>query len=295
MQSRELINWQAILRLTAGATLISFSAVFVRLAQVGPVTAGFYRVLFGGIFLCLFALIKGYFRRPGKRSFYIALICGLVYALDLTFWHKSIHAVGPGLATVLGNFQVFIMAAAGIFVFSERLTWRFVGAMCLAMLGLFMLVKPGWIEFGSQWRWGVFFGLLTAVAYAAYIILVRTLQDRQTFGEVVLNMAILSLTTCVIMGVELKLAGESFQIPDKGSLAVLAAYGFSSQMLGWVLISTALPRIEVSLAGLLILLQPALAFVWDILFFARPTVLLEVFGAGVALVAIYFGITRHKV
>ena len=275
--------------------MISFSAVFVRLAQVGPVTAGFYRVLFGGVFLCLFALIKGYFRRPGKRSFYIALICGLVYALDLTFWHKSIHAVGPGLATVLGNFQVFIMAAVGIFVFSERLTWRFVAAMCMAMLGLFMLVKPGWIEFGSQWRWGVFFGLLTAVVYAAYIILVRTLQDRQTFGEVVLNMAILSLTTCVIMGVELKLAGESFQIPDKGSLAVLAAYGFSSQMFGWVLISTALPKVQVSLAGLVILLQPALAFVWDILFFARPTVLLEVFGAGVALVAIYFGITRQKV
>ena len=295
MHRCESINWQAILRLTAGATLISFSAVFVRLAQVGPVTAGFYRVLFGGIFLCLFALIKGYFRRPSRRSFYIALICGLVYALDLTFWHKCIHAVGPGLATVLGNFQVFIMAAAGLFIFSERLTWRFIAAMCLAMLGLFLLVKPGWIEFGSQWRWGVFFGLLTAVVYAAYIILVRTLQDRQTFGEVVLNMAILSLTTCVIMGVELKLAGESFQIPDKGSLAVLAAYGFSSQMLGWVLISTALPRIEVSVAGLVILLQPALAFVWDILFFARPTVLLEVFGAGVALVAIYFGITRQKV
>ena len=294
MHTIHLVDWKAVIILIIGATLISFSAVFVKLAAVGPITAGFYRVLFGGVFLLLFALARGYFRELSRKSLYMALLCGVVFALDLTWWHKSIHGVGPGLATVLSNFQVFIMAGAGLVLFSERLTLRFVLAVCLAMLGLFLLVKPGWTTLGPQWRWGVLFGLLTAVAYAAYILLVRFLQTKKSFGAVVINMALLSLATSLIMGIQLQLAGESFLIPDGISLAALAGYGFFSQMVGWILISTALPRVQVSLAGLIILLQPSLAFIWDILFFARPTGALEVMGAGLALTAIYLGLTRQK-
>ncbi|MFP4035807.1 MAG: DMT family transporter [Desulfovermiculus sp.] len=294
MHTSSLVDWKAVLTLIVGATLISFSAVFVKLAAVGPITAGFYRVVFGGIFLLLFALARGYFRELTRRSLYMALLCGVVFALDLTWWHKSIHGVGPGLATVLSNFQVFIMAAAGMVLFSERLTLRFIVAVCLAMAGLFMLVSPGWSTFGAQWRWGVYYGLLTAVAYAAYLLLVRFLQTRKSFGAVVVNMALISLATGLIMGVQLQLAGESFSIPDETSLAALAGYGFFSQMVGWILISTALPRVQVSLAGLIILLQPSLAFIWDILFFARPTGIVEVIGAGIALTAIYLGLTRQK-
>ena len=294
MHTIHLVDWKAVITLIIGATLISFSAVFVKLAAVGPITAGFYRVAFGGVFLLLFALARGYFRELTRKSLYMALLCGVVFALDLTWWHKSIHGVGPGLATVLSNFQVFIMAGAGLALFSERLTLRFVLAVCLAMVGLFMLVKPGWTTLGPQWRWGVFYGLLTAVAYAAYILLVRFLQTKKSFGAVVINMALLSLATSLIMGVQLQLAGESFRIPDGISLAALAGYGFFSQMVGWILISTALPRVQVSVAGLIILLQPSLAFIWDILFFARPTGALEVMGAGLALTAIYLGLTRQK-
>ena len=294
MHTIHLVDWKAVITLIIGATLISFSAVFVKLAAVGPITAGFYRVAFGGVFLLLFALARGYFRELTRKSLYMALLCGVVFALDLTWWHKSIHGVGPGLATVLSNFQVFIMAGAGLALFSERLTLRFVLAVCLAMVGLFMLVKPGWTTLGPQWRWGVLFGLLTAVAYAAYILLVRFLQTKKSFGAVVINMALLSLATSLIMGIQLQLAGESFRIPDGISLAALAGYGFFSQMVGWILISTALPRVQVSLAGLIILLQPSLAFIWDILFFARPTGALEVMGAGLALTAIYLGLTRQK-
>jgi len=219
MHTIHLVDWKAVITLIIGATLISFSAVFVKLAAVGPITAGFYRVAFGGVFLLLFALARGYFRELTRKSLYMALLCGVVFALDLTWWHKSIHGVGPGLATVLSNFQVFIMAGAGLALFSERLTLRFVLAVCLAMVGLFMLVKPGWTTLGPQWRWGVFYGLLTAVAYAAYILLVRFLQTKKSFGAVVINMALLSLATSLIMGVQLQLAGESFRIPDGISLA----------------------------------------------------------------------------
>ena len=39
----------SIALVTAGAVMISFAAVFVRLADVAPTTSGFYRMLFGSI------------------------------------------------------------------------------------------------------------------------------------------------------------------------------------------------------------------------------------------------------
>ena len=41
------------LMVAAGAVLISFSAVFVKLAHVSPTMAGFYRTFFGGIMLLI--------------------------------------------------------------------------------------------------------------------------------------------------------------------------------------------------------------------------------------------------
>ena len=54
----------------------------------------------------------------------------------------------------------------------------------------------------------------------------------------------------------------------------------------------ALPGIRASLSGLILLLQPALAFVWDVLLFQRPTTLVNWLGVVLALAAIYLGTVK---
>jgi drug/metabolite transporter (DMT)-like permease len=46
------------------------------------------------------------------------------------------------------------------------------------------------------------------------------------------------------------------------------------------------------LSGFILLLQPALAFVWDVLLFQRPTSLVNWAGVFIVLVAIYLGSVR---
>ena len=96
-----------LLQLTTGAVMISFSPVYVKLAHVGPITAGFYRMLFGGILLSAIVWIRGERLSHGPRSVLVALAGSIFLALDTSFWHWSIRYVGPGLATLLANFQVF--------------------------------------------------------------------------------------------------------------------------------------------------------------------------------------------
>lgn len=61
--------WQLI----AGAVMISFSAVFVKLVSVSPATSAFYRMLFGGLILLGIVLWRRERVRLKPRS--IALLC----------------------------------------------------------------------------------------------------------------------------------------------------------------------------------------------------------------------------
>jgi len=62
-----------------------------------------------------------------------------------------------------------------------------------------------------------------------------------------------------------------------------------SHLLGWLLIGGSLPRVSAAAAGIALLLQPALSFAWDVLFFARSITLQELVGAVIVLGAIYLG------
>jgi drug/metabolite transporter (DMT)-like permease len=282
----------AVLGLAAGSVMISFSAVFVKLAHVGPMGSAFYRVLFGGLALLAIALVLRCNRPRGGWT--LPAACGLIFALDLAFWHTSIHSIGPGLATVLANFQVFVLAGIGVFFLRERVTGRFLLSILLALTGIFLLVGPGWAKVSDTWRLGVFFGLATALAYSVYLLLLRRLQTGQNLGELTWNLALVSLWTALFLIPAVLLMNEGFRIPDGKSLLSLTAYGLVGQVVGWMLISRNLPRVRVSTAGLVILLQPTLAFAWDMLFFDRPTTVLDLAGASLAIGAIYLGVTRKK-
>ncbi|MFZ0242440.1 MAG: DMT family transporter [Desulfobacterales bacterium] len=279
------------LMVSAGAVLISFSAVFVKLAHVSPTMAGFYRTFFGGIILLVILVIRREALWKGAFFLTLGVFCGVVFALDLFFWHLSIHFVGPGLATILANFQVFLLALYGVLVLKEPVNWRTVLAIPLAVFGLFLLAGVHWRQLGEIYRLGVVSGLATAGCYAVYILALRRLQSEKNAPSAMANLAVISLVSALILGAAAWLRADRFTIPDTQSLLSLAGYGLFSQVIGWVLITRGLTRLRSSLVGLLILLQPALSFTWDILFFHRETDLYGACGAMLALTAIYLGTT----
>jgi drug/metabolite transporter (DMT)-like permease len=277
----------------AGALMLSFSGVFVKWAHVGPTMAGFYRMFFGALILLGAVLVRKERLFHGSHHLKIVFICGLLFALDITLWHRSIHFVGPGLATLMANFQVFFLALFGMIILKEKFSLQFFVAIPAAVFGLYLIVAPNWHALGTDYRAGVVLGLLAAVSYAGYILVLRNFQSKSTVSAFS-TIGLIALITSAVLALEALAIGEAFAIPDLQSWASLVGYGLFSQVLGWLLISNGLPRIEASRAGLILLLQPTFSFVWDILFFSRPTTWLEVVGALLALFAIYMGVTAKK-
>jgi len=279
-------------RMIVGAVMISFSGVWVKISQVTPAASAFYRVLFGGLFLLLAAAFKRELKWFGSRHLLPVLLCGIFFTVDLVCYHTSIRYVGPGLGTILPNFQVFILAAVGALFFRERLRPVALLSMPVGVTGLFMVVGLDWHHLDKLYRVGLYAGLAAAFFYSLFLLSLRKLQADQGGRSIYYILMLVSMITAVFLGLEILRAGDTFRIPDARSFWALGALGLFSQAAGWVLITNALPHIRAALSGLILLLQPALAFVWDVLIFHRPTSLFNWFGVGIVLAAIYLGAVR---
>lgn len=281
--------------LLLGAALISFAGVFVKLVETGPTATAFYRMLFGGLVLLAIVVLRGERLRPSGRPLAFMLLAGTCFALDLFFFHRSIHYVGPGLATLIANLQVFILALVGVVAFDERLRWQTAVAIPLAVAGLATIVGFDWLSLEPRYRTGITYGIVTAFFYAAYILSVRGSRGPGTRASLVGNMAIISLSCAALLALAVAVEGATFAVPSARDWLLLAGYGVACQALAWVLISRSITSVPASMVGLVLLLQPALAFLWDVLFFARAFSIGEVAGALLVLVAIYLGAVKSRV
>jgi drug/metabolite transporter (DMT)-like permease len=277
------------LRLFIGAALISLSPVWVRLVDVAPTVSGFYRVLIGGTALVIYLLVTRRQLHLSKRAWCLLIAASVFLSLDLWFWHRSIIYIGPGLSTLLANFQVFFMMIAGIVFLRQVPRTAQIVAVPLALLGLAMIVGFDWATLPKDYQLGVILGLLTALAYACYLLTLRLIRESSSFRVPTREMAVVSMMCSVILAVTVLAEGESLAFGTYEDLGWLVGYGVLSHCLGWLFIASSLSEVTAVEAGIALLLQPTLSFVWDVLIFGREMTMIELAGASLALIAIYLG------
>ena len=282
--------WKAIFMVLGGGVCISFSAVFVKAAGVSPSSALFYRCFIGGLALAFVSLIARESYRASGKTYGILGIVVLCFTLDLFFWHSSISYIGPAMATILANFHVFFIAIIGFFVLKEKLSTGLLVGLPIAFAGLWLVlgVTPSNINYGILRGLGE--GLVASWWYALYVLVLRYSQKMAGRISPVASMTVISLG-CALLGLLFCwFEGTSLAIPSTFAGAILLLYGLTGQALGGLLFTYGLPRLPVSLGGPLMLVQPALSFLWDIVFFNRPANLLILLGAVITIGAIYLAV-----
>ncbi len=280
---------QAATRMTLGAFLISFSSLFVAVAGVSAASAGFWRMAVGTAVLWLWLRWQG--RDMGLPPRQLLALAGAAafFALDLALWHQSILYVGPGLATLLANLQVFSMPLVAWLLYRERLWLGYGLGALLAVTGLWLQVGAGWEAFSPQYRTGIWLGLGTALAYTGFMLTMKRVQQGNAREETSLNLLWMSAFTAVFLALAALGQGHGLWLPDLRALLVLLAYGALCQVLGWILITGAMPQLPTARIALLLLLQPTFSYVWDVLFLHRPMSTAEVAGTCITLAGIYVG------
>ena len=268
------------LALVLGVLVISFSAILVRLAAVSADTSAFFRTAYALPVLALLWLRFG--TRPAPtQALGLALLSGVAFGLDLIFWHRAIRWVGAGLATVLGNSQVLFVGLAAWLFLGERPRREIFAGVGLALAGMALVPGLGRAEaYGENPLLGVVFGLLTALSYTAFLLLLRgATRDASTpFGAFFLS-TLAASGTVGILGTAGGTLDLAWSWPAHGWLLGLA---LGSQVAGWLLITHALPRLPAVESSLLLLLQPIATLLWAFLLFGEDLSTIQ--WLGVALV-----------
>ncbi len=248
-----------------GAACISFSAVFVKLAAVAPSVSAFYRLGIGG--LTLFALLAATRNLPAARRAmrWPALGCTVFFVCDLLCWHASINHIGPGLATLVGNFQVFLVTAAAAVATRRPPRPAFLAAMAIALCGLYLVVGRGFAGQTPEFRLGVGYGLATSVFYALFILTLKKAVTDHGRAAPMAAMAVLSLAGAALLAPVVVGVGASFALPTARSVLALAGLGVVGQAwAGWHLHGAF--RRAPGPAGLILLLQPTFSYCGTYLF-----------------------------
>jgi drug/metabolite transporter (DMT)-like permease len=239
-----------------GACTIAFSGLLVRLADVSPETAAVFRCAFAVPFLGALAYweTRRYGPRPWRERAW-GLAAGALFSADLIFWHHSIADVGAGLATVLGNLQVVLVAFLAWMLLGERPGRRVVTAVPIVFGGAVLI--SGVLErgaYGDDPVRGTLFGIATTLAYAAFILILRQMNaDIRRPAGPLFDATLASAVISIAVG---EAYGAVDLTPDWPALGWLILLGVSSQVVGWLLISISLPRLPAALTSILLLIQP---------------------------------------
>ena len=278
----------------AGALAIAFSAILVHQADVHPATAAVYRCAYALPPLALLASRER--RRYGPRAAgqqRLAFAAGLFFAVDLIAWHQAIADVGAGLATVLGNLQVVVVPFAAWAVLGERPGRRILAALPLTLAGVVLI--SGALEdgaYGAHPLRGVLFGALTGVSYAGFILILRHGNEdlRRPAGplfDATWVAAAASLAGAVALGAD-------DLVPAWPSAAWLVCLALTSQVLGWLLISSSLPRLPAALTSMILTVQPVGSVLLGIVLLGEEPSALQLMGALCILAGLVSIATRRR-
>ncbi len=285
---------QGYLPVLAGAVCISVAAFFVKDAPMDSSAIAFHRLVFGAGAMFLIAAAKRERLLPPRRPLFYIALCGLMFSVDITVWHKCILAVGPGIATILTNFQVIWLAVFGALFLGERMSLPGMLSIPTALVGLSLLLGLHENTLPPEILRGTWLGLLSALFYALYVLSIRKSLTVPERLAPVANVAWVSVAGAVFVGIYCMAGGISLAIPDFQTGATVAVLGICCQALGWLLLSMGLRYLPPFRAGLLMLLQPALSFVWDALLYGTAASFVNILGAALAIAAIGMGLHTPK-
>lgn len=222
---------------------------------MSPATGVFFRCLFGLPILVLVA--RGEVRARGpmsRRTVAMSALAGAFFTADLITFHMVVNLMGAGLATLMGNIQVVIVALAAWLILGERPRREVFVAIPIMLFGVVLLSGViGSGAYGADPRLGVALGLVCALAYSGYLLVIRSASpDHRPAGPVAIATAVCGLTAAAF-----GLATGTLDVtPGVPALASLVAYGVVSQSFGYVAIQAALPRLPAVISSVLLLVQP---------------------------------------
>lgn len=280
-EARERPRWVYLAALLAGNFALALGPWSVRLADSGPVSAGFWRLALAIPLLALLAKREGQALGGFPARAWAAIVAaGVLFALDLASWHVGIGMTRMGNATLFGNAGSVILMAWGLIV-ARRGPRAFEALGILSALAGAAILLGRSLDIAHETLIGDLFCILAGFFYAFYILLLQGARAR--LG----NWSLLTWSSLagapVLLAIALYRGEPVWPGSAGGNWWPLLALALGSQVIGQGLLVFSLKHFAPLVVGVVLLTQPGIAVLVGWFAFGESLGLLDL--AGMLLLA----------
>lgn len=252
---------------------LAFGPWFVRLADVGPVAAAFWRITLAAPLITVLAFASGGRLRGVSPGLLLTIaLAGVAFAADLASWHLGIVRTTLANATLFGNSATLIFPIYG-FIAARALPSR------TQALALLLAAAGGGLLMGRSYQAdprhlaGDLLCLLAGILYAVYFIAMARVRVTMAPLPALALSTLASVLPLLVFALAL---GEPILPGHWGALIGLA---LASQVFGQGLMIYALGRLSPLIVGIALLLQPVVAATIGWLYYGERLTLPDLAGA----------------
>lgn len=264
-------------------SFLATGGIFVKFSELGPITTGFYRVLFSIPILYPFLKLGKNSQISNKDKLFLYISGGFL-AGDLILWNISFSYTTVANANLLANLVPFSIVPACYFLYKEKISRNFLVGLLLAVLGLFILISGKQNETDGN-IFGDILAFMTSIFYATFLLIVYQVRKRVSSVQVMYYSAYGSLI--VLLLASLVIEGVSYPSSWR-ELWPLIGLAIFSQILGQGGLSYILGKIPAMVASVLVLMQPVISALYAYFLFREYLSIQEIIGIIIVIIGIFF-------
>jgi drug/metabolite transporter (DMT)-like permease len=275
-------SWLHFLILFLGILCISWSAIFVKLADVSGLSSAFYRMFIGFLGVLPIWLFR-HKAISDKKSIRIAVLCGVIFACDIAVWNISILLTKAAISTLIANLAPVWVGIGAILFMKEKPGRIFWIGTAISLFGVAIIVGIDKI-YTSRLNAGHFLAILASLFYAFYLLIMRKgrlKMDTVTFTTISM------LASSVVLFVIAVATGSRLWGFSTPSWEALAGVGLISQLGGWLAINYAMAYMPATIASVSLLSQSVFTALIAIPVLGEKLTRMELFGAVIVLSGIF--------
>lgn len=270
-----------------GSILTGFSPIFVKASDLGPMTTGFYRLLFSLPLLWIWMRWeedKGTQKKQPitRNDAFIIGLAGAFFSFDLALWNWSIDYTAIVNATLFNNTSAFFVPLVMWLVFSQPQSMR---TLLTAVSGFMGCALLGFESFHISMDnlMGDIVSLLSGVMVTAYVITVKRIRGRFSTGLLMFWTSIVSLMGMGIFGV---LFQESFWPLTANDWCSVLGQGLLVHVMGQGFLAYSFGKIPASYGALVMLLASVMAAILGWLIYGEALSFIKIIGVSIILISI---------
>lgn len=253
---KNITQIQSVWLACLGSALIGSSAIFVRLSDLGPLTTGFYRMLFALPLLAAWTMwehhegmLISWWPKKNKLGLFLA---GAFFALDLALWNWSIDYTTIVNSTLFNNTAAFFVPLVTWILYGQKPTGQYLVAAMIGFVGCMLLAGES-LSISYSHLLGDVVALLSGFVVALYLVALKSVRDHGATGFIMFwtGFIALFLLMCLAYGF-----GESFSPLSLKDIISVFGQAIFVHVLGQGLLTYSLGRIPANYTAIILFLAP---------------------------------------